>query len=122
MKTQMIAIFVGTVLAVALRAANNPAPLVYEPLQPASVAPGGSGFTLTVEGTEFVSGAVVQWNGAALPTTFVSTTKLTASARALRSPLRRRPRSALYRLHSNQLEIRVVCINRSPRAIERPCC
>jgi hypothetical protein len=79
MKTRILGIFVGTVLAVALRAANNPAPLVYEPLQPTSVAPGGSAFTLTVQGTEFVSGASVEWNGAALPTTFVSTTKLTAS-------------------------------------------
>lgn len=79
MKTQVLLIFaMEAIAAVALRAAN-PAPLVYEPLQPASVAPGGSGFTLTVEGTEFVSGAVVEWNGAALPTTFISATKLTAS-------------------------------------------
>ena len=79
MKTQRLFIFAThAIVAVALRAAN-PAPLVYEPLQPTSVAPGGSGFTLTVEGTEFVNGSVVQWNGAALPTTFVSATKLTAS-------------------------------------------
>jgi FG-GAP-like repeat/FG-GAP repeat len=77
-KTQTLFIFaIEAVFAVSVRAAN-PAPLVYEPLQPASVAPGGAGFTLTVQGTQFVSGAVVQWNGAVLPTTFVSGTKLTA--------------------------------------------
>ncbi|MBV9303379.1 MAG: VCBS repeat-containing protein, partial [Acidobacteriaceae bacterium] len=78
MKTQTLLMLAGAIVAVTLRAAN-PVPLVYEPLQPTSVAPGGSGFTLTVEGTEFVNGAVVEWNGAALPTTFVSATKLTAS-------------------------------------------
>jgi hypothetical protein len=37
------------------------------------------GFTLTVTGTNFTSDAVVNWNGAAQPTTFVSATQLTAS-------------------------------------------
>ncbi|MBV9300525.1 MAG: VCBS repeat-containing protein, partial [Acidobacteriaceae bacterium] len=78
MKTQTLLMLAGAIVAVTLRAAN-PVPLVYEPLQPTSAAPGGSGFTLTVEGTEFVNGAVVEWNGAALPTMFVSATKLTAS-------------------------------------------
>lgn len=37
---------------------------------------------LTVNGANFVSGAVVQWNGAAQPTTFVSSTELTAQISA----------------------------------------
>ena len=48
-------------------------------LSPASVIAGGGSFTLTITGTGFVSGAQVQWNGAALPTTFISATQLTAS-------------------------------------------
>ncbi len=43
-----------------------------------TAAPGGSGFTLTVNGTEFVSSSVVNWNGAALATTFVTGSQLTA--------------------------------------------
>jgi hypothetical protein len=37
------------------------------------------GFTLTVNGTNFTSDAVVNWNGAAQATTFVSATQLTAA-------------------------------------------
>jgi len=48
-------------------------------LSPNSATAGGAAFTLTVNGTGFVSGAVVQWNGTALATTFVSTTQLTAA-------------------------------------------
>ncbi len=43
---------------------------------------GGAAFTLTVTGTNFVSGSVVQWAGTALTTTFVSATSLTASVPA----------------------------------------
>jgi FG-GAP-like repeat/FG-GAP repeat len=79
MKRQsLLATLAAIVFTTAIRAAN-PIPLVYEPLSPASVAPGGPAFTLTVEGTDFVTGSVVHWNGSALPTHFVSGTKLTAS-------------------------------------------
>jgi hypothetical protein len=37
--------------------AQNPVPVVYEPLLPAAVIPGSPGFTLTVHGTGFVPGA-----------------------------------------------------------------
>ncbi|HEV2379546.1 MAG TPA: FG-GAP-like repeat-containing protein [Terriglobia bacterium] len=60
----------------------NPIPFLSAPLVPAGAAPGGSGFTLTVDGTGFVSGAAVNWNGSPLTTTFVSSTKLTASVPA----------------------------------------
>jgi hypothetical protein len=43
---------------------------------------GGAAFTLTVNGTNFVSGATVYWNGTALATTYVSATQLTASVPA----------------------------------------
>jgi uncharacterized protein (TIGR03437 family) len=51
-------------------------------LAPSSTTAGGAGFTLTVTGTGFLSGAAVQWNGAALATTFVTTTQLTAAVPA----------------------------------------
>jgi len=40
------------------------------------------GPTLVGDGTNFVSGATVLWNGAARPTTFVSATQVTASIAA----------------------------------------
>jgi ankyrin repeat protein len=57
----------------------NPVPLINQPLVPDAVAPGGAGFTLTVNGTGFVSGSVVNWNGSARTTTFVNRSRLTAS-------------------------------------------
>ena len=56
----------------------NPAPAV-SGLSPGSAAAGGAAFTLTVNGTNFISASVVQWNGSNRTTTFVSATKLTAS-------------------------------------------
>ena len=48
-------------------------------LSPAYAAPGGPSFTLTVYGSNFVNGAVIEWNGAPLSTNFQgSTTQLTA--------------------------------------------
>lgn len=55
----------------------NPAPTVTN-INPNSAAVGSQGFTLTVNGTNFVPGASVQWNGANRITTFVSSTQLTA--------------------------------------------
>jgi hypothetical protein len=49
-------------------------------ISPTSATAGGAGFTLTVNGTNFVSGSsTVTWNGSARTTTFVSSTQLTAS-------------------------------------------
>jgi hypothetical protein len=47
-------------------------------LNPTSGTAGGAAFTLTVNGTGFLSGVTIQWNGAALATTFTSATQLTA--------------------------------------------
>lgn len=55
----------------------NPVPFVNQPLVPTAVAPGGPGFTLTVNGTGFVPDSVVNWNGSPRPTTFVSNSQLT---------------------------------------------
>jgi hypothetical protein len=60
----------------------NPVPFINQPLVPASTAPGGSGFPLTVNGSGFVSGSIVNWNGTARTTTFVSSTQLMAAITA----------------------------------------
>ena len=51
-------------------------------LSPASAHAGGPAFALTVSGSNFDSGGVVQWKGKPLTTTFVSTSQLTASVPA----------------------------------------
>lgn len=48
-------------------------------LSPSSVNTGGSNFTLTVNGSGFLSNAVVFWNGAGRTTAFVNSTQLTAT-------------------------------------------
>jgi sugar lactone lactonase YvrE len=63
-----------------------PTPAVNAPvitlLTPSSAIAGGSGFTITITGTGFDPAAVVQFNGAALTTTFNSSTQLQASVPA----------------------------------------
>jgi len=60
---------------------NNPAPTITS-LNPTSRTVGGEAFTLTVNGTNFISSSSVQWNGSSRGTTFVSTTQLTAAITA----------------------------------------
>ena len=62
-------------------AINNPAPTATS-LSPVSATAGGAAFSLTVNGTGFVSTSVVKFNGAAKTTTFVSATQLTAAITA----------------------------------------
>jgi hypothetical protein len=57
---------------------NNPAPTISS-ISPATAVAGSGNFTLTITGTNFVNGAVVRWNGNPRPTTFVSSTQLTAA-------------------------------------------
>lgn len=59
----------------------NPVPVLY-PITPASTVPSASPYTLTVTGEGFVSGSTVYWNGTALATTLVSSSKLTATVPA----------------------------------------
>lgn len=58
--------------------AQTPVPFVSQPLVPSAVTPGSPGLTLTVNGTGFVPGAVVKWNGSPLVTNFASSSQLTA--------------------------------------------
>lgn len=54
-------------------------------LSPATVSQGGPGFTLTVGGANYLSGgSTVQWNGAGLPTDFVSASQLKVNIPAAR--------------------------------------
>ncbi len=59
--------------------ANSPVPQIANPLVPSAVVPGGPAFTLTVNGTGFVSGSTVYWNGIARTTVYVSAAQITAS-------------------------------------------
>ena len=70
-----IAVFPGSTCA-------NPVPQISQPLVPSAAAAGGSGFTLTINGTGFVSSSVVNWNGSALPTTVVNENQVTATVPA----------------------------------------
>jgi hypothetical protein len=58
------------------------APVTISSLSPASAAVGGPAFTMTVNGTGFLSGAVVEWNGSPLSTGYASGTQLSASVPA----------------------------------------
>ena len=58
-------------------AINNPAPTVTSTV-PASTVAGGAAFSLTVNGTGFVNGSSIIWNGTVKATTYVSSTQLQA--------------------------------------------
>ena len=55
---------------------NNPTPVIAS-LSPASVFAGDAGFTLTLNGSNFISGSVVKFNNADRATTLVSASQLT---------------------------------------------
>ncbi len=61
---------------------DNPVPTTSS-LSPTSAIAGGAGFTLTVNGSNFVNGATVLWNNSSRATTFVSSTKVTAAILAI---------------------------------------
>jgi len=54
---------------------NNPAPIL-DSISPTSVPEGHSGFTLTLNGSNFVSGASVSWNGSPLAIVSLSSTQI----------------------------------------------
>lgn len=76
-----LAVFLLASVPLAL-AQSTPVPLINDPLVPASAAPGGLGFTLTVNGSGFVSSSTLEWNGVPLSTTVVSSSELTAHVAA----------------------------------------
>ena len=57
-------------------------PAIISGLSPPSITAGGTAFTLTVNGANFVSGATVTWNGQPVPTAFVNSGQLTAQVPA----------------------------------------
>jgi FG-GAP-like repeat/Abnormal spindle-like microcephaly-assoc'd, ASPM-SPD-2-Hydin len=63
-------------------AQTNVVPLINQPLTPPDATPGGKSFIMVVNGTGFVSGATVNWNGNALATSYVSAARLKAQVPA----------------------------------------
>ena len=59
----------------------NPSPTISS-INPTSAVAGAAGFTLTVNGSNFVTGSIVNFNGTARSTTFVSSTQLTIAISA----------------------------------------
>src|SRR5207248_9842407 len=60
----------------------NNSTLTLTSLAPSSATAGGAGFTLTINGVGFVSGAVVSWNGSGRYRTFVNSTQMKAAISA----------------------------------------
>ncbi|MGB6264190.1 MAG: FG-GAP-like repeat-containing protein [Candidatus Acidiferrales bacterium] len=65
-----------------IAAPGNPIPFLNQPLVPTAVSPGSAGFTLSVSGTGFVSGATIDFNRGPLTTTFVDSDHLSATVPA----------------------------------------
>ena len=78
MQAPHLFLLVATFFCSTLFAQTNPLPFLNQPLVPDSAVPGAEGFTLTVNGTGFVSGASVNWNDNPRSTTFVSSSQLQA--------------------------------------------
>jgi len=73
-----VLVLLGPLVFSSTASAQNPVPLINQPLVPDTAAPGGPGFTLAVNGTGFVSGSIVTWNGTARNTQFVDQGRLAA--------------------------------------------
>ena len=61
---------------------NFPAPSL-KAMSPTTTQAGGTAFTLTVTGSSFSPGSVVEWNGTALVTNFLSTSMMTTQVPAI---------------------------------------
>lgn len=75
----LTALLLAIAMLPAVALAQNPVPLINQPLIPDAVVPGGESFELTVNGSGFASNSVVNWSGHARATTFVSSSRLTAT-------------------------------------------
>ena len=62
-------------------ATNNPVP-VLSSISPTAVIAGSAQFNLTVNGSNFIAGSKVQWNGITLTTTYVGVSQLKAAVSA----------------------------------------
>lgn len=78
MRCKSLIVAIMSLVAMGASAQVNPIPTINGPVSPQAVVPGSAGFTLTVHGAGFVSGAVVNWNGAVRSTTFISAGELQA--------------------------------------------
>ena len=85
-KTTLLAALIALTLACGYSAKTTPAVAGTVPtiaaLSPSTTTAGGPAFILTVNGTNFGSKAVVNWNGAAQTTTIVSGNQLTMAVPA----------------------------------------
>lgn len=61
---------------------SNPSPTV-SAMSPNAAQAGGATFTLTITGTNFITGSVIKWNGTALTTSYVNSSQLTAQVPAV---------------------------------------
>jgi subtilisin len=73
-----VSTLMATSPAITVDASLNPMPLVTT-MSPTAIVAGSSALTLTINGSKFLAGSVVRWNGTSRPTTFVSATQLQAS-------------------------------------------
>ena len=71
----------STALPFTITAGTNPVPALTS-LSPSNATAGGTDFTLTVTGANFVPSSGVSWNGAARTSTYVSSTQLQATIQA----------------------------------------
>jgi len=74
--------FFSSLTIISTLPSKNPVPFLNQPLIPDTISQGGPAFTLTVNGTGFVSGANVEFNSTTLATTFISSSRLTATVPA----------------------------------------
>jgi hypothetical protein len=73
----LLTILIAITAACGYSSANMPgAKPAIAMLSPDSVSAGGPAFTLTVNGSNFAANAVVNWNGVARPTKYVSVSQL----------------------------------------------
>ncbi|MEE8608248.1 MAG: hypothetical protein V3S55_11640 [Nitrospiraceae bacterium] len=88
-----LALFALSLIVVACGSGGSPAPSSPSPppsnplpsvssLSPDNTLVGGADFTLTVNGSGFISSSVIRWNGSDRTTTFVSNVQLTATVPA----------------------------------------
>jgi hypothetical protein len=73
--------YLSSIVASGTYTIQLPAPTITS-ISPASATVGGAAFTLTINGTNFTSGATAQWGSTSLATTYVSATQLTAAVPA----------------------------------------
>ena len=80
--TASVTVTLGGVTTAGLPFTIIPPPPTIASLNPSSGIAGGPLFTLTINGTNFVPGAVATWKSTALATTYVSPTQITAAVPA----------------------------------------